>query len=229
MDTSLYRNKDSLSAPGFTPTERTTVKRVPARAAYERDTVYGILDEGFVCHVGFATDQGPVVIPTAYGRVDETLYLHGSPASRMVRSLKDGIPVCVTVTLIDGLVLARSTFHHSINYRSVVVFGTATEVTAMEERAAALASFVEHIVPGRGADARPANDKELRGTTVLALPLLEASAKVRTGGPIDDVEDLDLPVWAGVIPFAKGMGELIPDDDLSPGLAPPPYVVDYRR
>jgi len=205
------------------------VKRVPARGSYERDTVFGILDEAFVCHVGFMTERGPAVIPTAYGRVDDTLYLHGSPASRMVRSLKDGIPVCVTVTLVDGLVLARSTFHHSINYRSVVVFGTATEVTGMQEKAIALASFVEHVVPGRSADARPANDKELRGTTVLSLPIVEASAKVRTGGPIDDLEDLDLPVWAGVIPFAKGMGALIPDADTPSHVAPPPYVVDYRR
>jgi len=237
MDTTLYHNKDSSSALvdpveglGSLPvTERTKIKRLPARGSHEVAMINEILDEGFVCHIGFATDRGPVVIPTAYGRVDDTIYLHGSPASRMVRSLKDGLAVCVTVTLVDGLVLARSTFHHSLNYRSVVIFGTATEVTGMTEKAAALASFVEHIVPGRSADARPANDKELRGTTVLALPVTEASAKVRTGGPIDDAEDLALPVWAGVVPFAKHMDEPIPDADTPPELAPPAYVVNYRR
>jgi len=249
MDTTLYHNKDSgdplpdpvgnpvgnpvrLGAEGLGSlpvTDRTEVKRLPARGSYERAMINEILDEGFVCHVGFATDRGPVVIPTAYGRIDDTIYLHGSPASRMVRSLKGGLPVCVTVTLVDGLVLARSTFHHSLNYRSVVVFGTATEVTGLTEKAAALGSFVEHIVPGRSADARPANDKELRGTTVLALPVTEASAKVRTGGPIDDDEDLALAVWAGVVPFATRMGAPIADPHTPAELAPPAYVVTYRR
>jgi nitroimidazol reductase NimA-like FMN-containing flavoprotein (pyridoxamine 5'-phosphate oxidase superfamily) len=241
MDTTLYHNKDSEAAPapaapgGSAPgatlpvTDRTALKRLPDRGSHELALINEILDEGFVCHVGFTTDRGPVVIPTAYGRVGDTMYLHGSPASRMVRTLKGGLPVCVTVTLIDGLVLARSTFHHSLNYRSVVVFGTAIEVTDRDEKAAALSSFVEHIVAGRSADARAANEKELRGTTVLALPVTEASAKVRTGGPIDDAEDLELPVWAGVLPFAKGMGEPVPDPATPDHVPVPPYLVHYRR
>ena len=210
-------------------TDRTTLKRLPDRGSHEAETVRSILDEGIVCHVGFSTERGPVVIPTTYGRVGDDLYLHGSPASRMLRSLKDGIPVCVTVTLVDALVLARSTFHHSINYRSVVVFGTATEVTDADEKAAALAAFVEHIVPGRTAEARPATAKEVKGTLVLRLPIAEASAKIRVGPPIDDDEDLDLPVWAGVLPFAPVASSPVADRYVPSALAAPDYVVAYDR
>ena len=213
----------------LTATERTTLKRLPERGSHERATVRSILDEGIVCHVGFATERGPVVIPTTYGRVGDDLYLHGSPASRMLRTLKHGVPVCVTVTLVDALVLARSTFHHSINYRSVVVFGTAVEVTDPDEKAAALAAFVEHIVPGRTADARPATIKEVSGTLVLRLALAEASAKVRVGPPIDDEEDLALPVWAGVLPFTARPGPARPDAFVPDDVEVPAYVAAYDR
>src|SRR5215472_18817502 len=171
---------------GFPLTERTQVKRLPKRGAYDRETVYKILDEAFVCHVGFVVDGQPFVIPTNYGRVDDTLYLHGSAASRMLRTLSAGIPVCVTVTLVDGLVLARSAFHLSINYRSVVILGAATMVEAAEEKMTALRAFTEHVVPGRWDDVREPTEQELRGTSVLALPLVEVSAKVRVGPPKDD-------------------------------------------
>src|SRR5215467_4439850 len=184
----------------FTTTERTKLKRLPKRGHFDRETVYGILDEGFICHVGFAPEGQPVVIPTGYARVADKLYIHGLQASRMLRTLSGGIDACVTVTLIDGLVLARSAFHHSMNYRSVVIFGRATPVADLDERRAALDALVEHIVPGRGVDARPPTEKELRGTLVLAMPLDECSVKARTGDPKDDAEDLDLDVWAGVIP-----------------------------
>jgi nitroimidazol reductase NimA-like FMN-containing flavoprotein (pyridoxamine 5'-phosphate oxidase superfamily) len=170
-----------------------------------------------VCHLGFTTDDGPVVLPTAYGRAGDRLYVHGSPASRMLRSLKGGIPVCLTVTLIDGVVLARSTTHHSLNYRSVVVFGVATEVTDPAEKRTALASFVEHVLPGRTSEARPATDKEVRGTLVLSLELAEASAKTRTGPPLDDDDDLDLPAWAGVVPLRLVAGAPEGDQHLPPG------------
>lgn len=220
MDTDLYHN---------IKTERTTLKRLPDRGSHDLATVRSILDEGIVCHVGFTTERGPVVIPTTYGRVADDLYLHGSPASRMLRSLKGGVPMCVTVTLIDALVLARSTFHHSINYRSVVVFGTAVEVTGHDEKADALAAFVEHIVPGRTAEARAASDKELKGTLVLRLPIIEASAKVRVGPPHDDEADLQLPVWAGVLPFAPTTGAPIPDAYVPEGVAVPSYIEGYDR
>ena len=182
------------------------VRRLAERGRYDRATIEAILDEGFVCHVGYAADAGPVVIPTAYARIGDRLYLHGAPANATLRHASSGVPVCVTVTLVDGLVLARSAFHHSINYRSVVVHGTGTEVTDEEEKRAALAAVVEHIVPGRGADARPPTSSELRATRVVRVPLDEASAKVRTGGPKDDPEDLDLPVWAGQVPLPDGPG-----------------------
>jgi len=221
----LYGNKESA----LEPTVRTTLKRHPERGAFEVEQIQSILDEGFVCHVGFTTEHGPAVIPTTYGRVGDTLYLHGSPASRMLRNLKAGLPVCVTVTLIDALVLARSTYHHSMNFRSVVVYGTAVEVKDLEEKAAALASFVEHIVPGRTAEARAATEGELRGTLVLALPLAEASAKLRTGGPIDDEADLGLPVWGGVLPISTTFGAPQPDEHTPAGAAAPDYLVGYHR
>src|ERR1700757_4185056 len=185
----------------FTPTERTQVKRLPKRGKYDADTVHKILDEAFVCHVGFVVDGQPFVIPTNFGRVGDTLYLHGSAASRMLRTLSEGIPVCVTVTLVDGLVLARSAFHHSVNYRSVVILGTAGLVTDPAEKMEALRVFTEHVMKGRWDDVRQPTEQELKATTVLALPLEEVSAKVRTGGPVDDEADYTLPVWAGVLPL----------------------------
>src|SRR5437016_5742006 len=164
-----------IRATTISPTERTTLKRLPKRATYERDTIYQILDEGFVCHVGFIVDGQTVVIPTAYGRAEDILYIHGSVASRMLRALANGIQVCVTVTLVDGLVLARSAFHHSMNYRSVVVVGPATIVDDLEDKRRALHLLVEHIVPGRAAEARPPSDSELRATSVVRLPIVEGS------------------------------------------------------
>jgi nitroimidazol reductase NimA-like FMN-containing flavoprotein (pyridoxamine 5'-phosphate oxidase superfamily) len=192
-------------------TERTTVKRLPKRGVYDRDTVYRILDEALICHAGFIVDGMPVVIPTIHWREGDTLYLHGSQASRMLRSLRGGVEACVTVTLLDGLVIARSAFHHSMNYRSAVLFGTAREVTDRDEKLRALDALVEHVLRGRSAEARKPNEKELRQTMVLAMPIEEASAKVRTGGPVDDEEDYDLPVWAGVVPVRLAFGEPVDD------------------
>lgn len=208
----------------LTPTARTSFKRLPERGRYEREQIHAALDAAWVCHLGIATDDGPVVIPTSYARVGDTLLIHGSPASRLLRRSATGIPICVTVTHLDGLVLARSTFHHSVNYRSVVVFGTATEITDPDAKAEALAAFVEHIVPGRTADARPATAREVNGTKVLALPLTEASLKVRTGGPSEEPEDYDLPVWAGVVPFSMAAGPPVPDERLDPAIELPGYL-----
>ncbi|HEY5885351.1 MAG TPA: pyridoxamine 5'-phosphate oxidase family protein [Pyrinomonadaceae bacterium] len=213
----------------FPKTNRTTLKRLPKRGVYDRDSVYAILDEGFICHVGFAVEGKPVVIPTGYARVDNQLYIHGSQASRMLRTLSQGIDVCVTVTLIDGLVLARSAFHHSINYRSVVVFGTATLITDPEEKSAALFAFSEHVIPGRWNDVREPTTEELKATSVLVLELTEASAKVRTGPPIDDEEDYSLPVWAGVIPLALTASEPVNDPRLPEDTTLPSYVKNYQR
>jgi uncharacterized protein len=213
----------------FTPTERTQVKRLPKRGAYDRETVFKILDEAFVCHVGFVVDGQPFVIPTNFGRSGETLYLHGSAASRMLRTLSQGIPVCVTVTLTDGLVLARSAFHHSVNYRSVVVLGTARLVQDPAEKMQALRLFTEHIMKGRWDDIRWPTEQEMKGTTVLALPLQEVSAKVRTGGPIDDEDDYSLPVWAGVLPLPVVPAEPIADARLKAGTEVPAYMKGYRR
>jgi hypothetical protein len=185
----------------FVPTERTTVKRLPKRAFYQRKIIYDILDEGFICHVGFVDRDHPVVIPTAYGRIADTLYIHGSAASRMLRSMATGNPVCVTVTLVDGLVLARSVFHHSMNYRSVVIFGTAISVRDKKEKLRALHSFSEHVLPGRWADVRGPNKAELKQTLVLRIPLREASAKIRIGAPVDEESDYNLRVWAGELPL----------------------------
>ncbi len=213
----------------FAPTERTTLKRLPKRGEYDRERVYAILDEAFICHVGFVVEGRPVVIPTGYGRLNEVLYIHGSAASRMLRTLSEGIEVCVTVTLIDGLVLARSAFHHSFNYRSVVVFGRARVVTDEAEKMTALRAFTEHVIPERWDDVRKPNESEMKATTVLALPLVEASAKIRTGPPIDDEEDHALPVWAGVLPLRLATGEPVDDEQLRVGINVPPYVRDYRR
>ena len=213
----------------FTATERTQVKRLPKRGWYDCETVFKILDEAFVCHVGFVVEGQPFVIPTNFGRSGETLYLHGSAASRMLRTLSEGVPVCVTVTLTDGLVLARSAFHHSVNYRSVVVLGTARLVEDPAEKMEALRLFTEHIMKGRWDDIRRPTEQEMKGTTVLALPLEEVSAKVRTGGPIDDEEDYSLPVWAGVLPLPVVPAEPIPDARLKAGTDPPAYMKGYRR
>jgi hypothetical protein len=213
----------------FTPTQRTAVKRLPKRGVYDREIIYQILDEGLVCHVGFVVDRQPYVIPTAYGRVDDKLYIHGSPASRMLRTLQEGIPVCVTVTLLDGLVLARSAFHHSMNYRSVVIFGTASVVSEPEEKLEALHAFTEHIVPGRWEDVRQPNRNELTGTLVLSLPIVEASAKIRTGSPVDDEADYSLPVWAGEIPLRLVAGTPIDDPRLHAGIKPSPVLTPLQR
>jgi len=211
------------------PTPRTTVRRLPDRARYDRDTIHAILDEGLVCHVGFASDEGPVVIPTLYARDGERLYLHGSPASRLLRALSRGVPLCITVTLVDGLVLARSAFHHSMNYRSAVLFGRARDVDDLEEKRRALRLLVEHVVPGRTPDTRPPNGFEERYTRVLAFEIEQASAKLRSGGPKDDEADLPLAHWAGEIPRRLVQGEPVPDAALAAGIAPPPYAVRYRR
>jgi nitroimidazol reductase NimA-like FMN-containing flavoprotein (pyridoxamine 5'-phosphate oxidase superfamily) len=215
--------------PKYEKTERTTLKRLPARGHYDRELVHKILDEGFICHVGFIVDDAPVVIPTGYGRIDDKLYIHGSQASRMLRTLKTGVPVCVTVTLVDGLVLARSAFHHSINYRSVVIFGNATLVEDEKEKSEALLAFSEHVIRGRWDDVREPTPQELKATTVLRLELEEVSAKIRSGPPIDDEEDYDLPVWAGVLPLHVVSGEPIADPRLPSEIKPPEYVLKYRR
>jgi uncharacterized protein len=213
----------------FTPTERTQVKRLPKRGKYERETVFAILDTGFVCHVGFNVDGQPYVIPTNYGRSGDTLYLHGSVASRMLRTLSEGVPVGVTVTHVDGLVLARSAFHHSVNYRSVVILGTARLVTDPAEKMEALRVFTEHVMKGRWDDVRQPTEQELKATTVLALPLEEVSAKVRTGGPIDDEEDYALPVWAGVLPLETVAKEPLADPQRKNNPAVPEYLKKYSR
>jgi nitroimidazol reductase NimA-like FMN-containing flavoprotein (pyridoxamine 5'-phosphate oxidase superfamily) len=213
----------------FTPTERTTLRRLPKRAEYDRESIYRILDEGFICHVGFAIDGGPFVLPTGYARVGDRLYIHGSQASRMLKVIAGGIDVCVTVTLIDGLVLARSAFHHSINYRSVVIFGRAAIVQARDEKEQALRAFSDQVMPGRWGDVRPPTENELKATAVLCLPLVEVSAKVRTGPPLDDEEDYKLPIWAGVVPLRLSALAPIPDLSLDAEMAPPEYAVAYDR
>jgi uncharacterized protein len=205
------REYDMKRTTEFVPTERTTLKRLPKRAFYQRKIIYHILDEGFICHVGFVDRDHPVVIPTAYGRVADTLYIHGSAASRMLRSLATRIPVCVTVTLVDGLVLARSVFHHSMNYRSVVIFGVAIAVRDKKEKLRALRSFSEHVLPGRWADVRGPNKTELKQTSVLRIFLREASAKIRTGAPMDEESDYNLRVWAGELPLRIVPGTPIRD------------------
>ena len=209
------------------PTPRTRVVRESDRGVYDRDTVNRILDEGFLCHVGFIVDGQPYVIPTSYGRDGDMLYVHGSAASRMLRNLDQGIPVCVTVTLLDGLVLARSVFNHSMNYRSVVILGTAMLVDNPEEKLAALLALSEHILPGRWDDSRQPNEKELKATSVLRIPIEEFSAKVRVGPPIDDEPDYTFPTWAGVIPLDTTVGTPIRDERCQREL--PKYLRDYSR
>jgi len=209
------------------PTPRTRVVREPDRGVYDRDTLNRILDEAFLCHIGFVVDGQPYVIPTSYGRDGDVLYVHGSAASRMLRNLSQGIPVCITVTLLDGLVVARSVFNHSMNYRSVVILGTATLVDNPEEKLKALRALSEHILPHRWDDVRQPNEKELKATSVLRLPIEEFSAKVRTGPPIDDEPDYAFPTWAGVIPLEMQSGTPIRDLRCQRDL--PQYLRNYKR
>jgi hypothetical protein len=211
------------------PTARTRVVREAERGVYDRETVYKILDEGFLCHVGFSVEGQPFVIPTSYGRDGDSLYIHGSAASRMLRQLKDGVRLCVTVTLLDGLVLARSIFNHSMNYRSVVILGKATLVDGSAEKLAALRVLSEHIIPHRWDDVRQPNERELKATSVLRLPIEEFSAKVRVGPPIDDAEDYSFPTWAGVLPLGMKAGKPITDPKLQPEREVPHYVQPYAR
>ena len=213
----------------FEPTANTTLKRLPERGSFDRATVNAILDEGFICHVGFVVDAQPFVIPTSYARVDDRLFIHGSAASRMLRSLSNGIPVCVTVTLIDALVLARSAFHHSINYRSVVILGTATPLEDSRDKMAAMRAFTEHVVPGRWSQVREPTEQELRATTVLSLPLAEVSAKIRTGPPKDDAEDYAIPVWAGELPLRLTAGTPVADTNGAATHPLPDYILRYDR
>jgi nitroimidazol reductase NimA-like FMN-containing flavoprotein (pyridoxamine 5'-phosphate oxidase superfamily) len=215
----LYHNK--------VPTERTRVRRLPQRGAYDRPTIDAILDEATVCHLGFVHDGHPVVIPTLHARVGDRVLVHGSSASRMLRAVGAGVPACLTVTLVDGLVLARSAFHHSVNYRSVVVLGRAVAVEGAGEKRRALEAFTEQLVPGRWADVRPPTDQELRATVVLALPLDEASAKIRTGPPVDEEDDLELDVWAGIVPLSVAAHPPVGDEHLKTGIPPPAYATDY--
>ncbi|QKV91284.1 pyridoxamine 5'-phosphate oxidase family protein [Streptomyces sp. NA02950] len=223
------------SPDAYAATDRTVPTRARERASYDREVVHAILDEGYVCHLGFIRGGAPVVLPTLYGRVGESLYVHGSTGSRPLRTAaaerpgdeEPGLPVCLTVTHVDGLVLARSAFHHSINYRSVVVYGTARPVIDPVDRAAALDALVDHVLPGRAADSRRANAKELAATAVLRLDLAEVSAKIRTGGPDDDPEDVALPYWSGVLPVAPAYGAPVPADDLAPDTPVPGYLIRH--
>ena len=211
------------------PTPRTRLVREAERGVYDRETAYRVLDEGFLCHVGFVADGQPFVIPTSYGRKDDRLYIHGSAASRMLRQMKEGLPVCVTVTLLDGLVLARSIFNHSMNYRSVVILGKATPVDDPLEKVEALRLLSEHIIPGRWADARQPNERELKATLVMRVPIEEFSAKVRSGPPIDDEDDYSFPTWAGVVPLETVSRPPINDPRLDPQYEAPPYAARYVR
>lgn len=213
----------------FPQTSRTTLKRLPKRGVFDRELVYSILDEGFICHVGFVVDGQPFVIPTGYGRRADELYIHGSQASRMLRTLKMGVDVCITVTLVDALVLARSAFHHSINYRSVVAFGRASLIEDPSAKVEALFALSEHMIPGRWNDVRQPTQQELNQTSVLSLPLNEVSAKVRTGPPIDDEEDYERDTWAGLVPLQLTSSSPIPDPRLPPKIKVPAYALNYAR
>ena len=210
------------------PTEKTRLKRLPKRGNYDRDVINAILDEAFFCHVGFVVDGQPFVIPMGFARIGDDLMIHGSAASRLMRNLAEGIDVCVTVTLVDGLVLARSAFHHSVNYRSVVILGKAEMVTDESEKNAALEAFTNHIIPGRWAEVRWPTPLELKATTVLRLSITEASAKIRTGDPVDDDEDYTLNTWAGVLPLAITPGLPVPDTRLTKGITVPDHVLNYK-
>jgi nitroimidazol reductase NimA-like FMN-containing flavoprotein (pyridoxamine 5'-phosphate oxidase superfamily) len=215
--------------PETPPSERTRVKRHPERGAYDRATIDAILDEALFCHVGYVADGHPRVIPTIHARVGDTLYVHGSNASRTLRTIMGGEEVCIVTTLLDGLVLARSAFMHSMNYRSVVVYGRAREVSDREEKWMAQKALVDQVCGGRSDQVRMPTDDELRQTTILAVPLEEASAKLRTGPPKDEEADYDLPVWAGVLPLSTVPQTAMNDPRLGHGLEPPPNVTGYRR
>jgi nitroimidazol reductase NimA-like FMN-containing flavoprotein (pyridoxamine 5'-phosphate oxidase superfamily) len=208
-------------------TERTTLKRLPKRGVYDRDLIHAILDEGLICHLGFVVNGQPFVIPTIHARIGRNLYVHGSPASRMLQAMEQGVEVCVAVTLVDGLVLARSAFHHSMNYRSAVVFGTAKAVQNPDEKLEILQALANHLIKGRWQEVRKPSPAELKGTLVLCLPIDEASAKVRSGPPLDEEEDYDLAVWAGVLPLKTVAAAPVPDPRLPSGIAPPSYVLGY--
>jgi len=218
-----------VTRASLTPTERTTLHRRPTRGSYDVATVHAILDEALICHVGFEVEGQPYVLPTTHARIGDQLYIHGAAGGRFLRSVKGGIPVCVTVTLIDALVLARSAFHHSMNYRSVVLLGRATQITDPVLKKKAFDALIEHVVPGRSAQVRGANEQELKATSVLALPIVEASAKIRTGQPIDDEEDYAVPCWAGLVPVSVEARAPIADPKLTPGVAVPPEVAAYKR
>jgi nitroimidazol reductase NimA-like FMN-containing flavoprotein (pyridoxamine 5'-phosphate oxidase superfamily) len=213
----------------FPANERIRVVREANRAVYDRDAIYRILDEGLVCHVGFALDGQPYVIPTMFARVGGDLYIHGSSASRMLRGLSAGLHLCLTVTIADGLILARSVFNHSMNYRSVVALGQATLIEDPAEKLRALQAFTEKLIPGRWNEARQPNDKELKATSVLKLPLTEVSAKVRTGGVEDDADDYALSVWAGVIPLRLAADAPVRDERCDPSIPTPGYAANYKR
>lgn len=211
------------------PSPATTVRRHPERATYEREAVYAILDEGPICHLGFVAGGRPFVIPTIHARIGDLLYIHGAPASRMLKTLSSGADFCVTVTIVDGIVFARSAFHHSMNYRSAVVLGHGDLVTDLEEKMTAFRAIVEHVAAGRSADCRMPSLKESKATSIIRLPITEFSAKVRTGGPKDDPEDMPLPIWAGVVPVGLAQQGVEPDPELADGIPAPGYVTSYTR
>lgn len=212
---------------GSLKTARTTVRRLPERGHYDRDEVYAVLDAGFICHVGFAVDGQPYVVPTSYWRKGDHVYFHGSAASRMLRTLSGEVPVCLTATHVDGLVLARSAFHHSINYRSVVILGDASLVSDNDEKSKAFKDFVDYVLPGRWPEIRWPDEQEMKATSILRLPIQEASVKIRKGDPKDDAPDLDMNVWAGVVPFYTVAGEPVPSKDLRVGIEPSEYVLEH--
>jgi nitroimidazol reductase NimA-like FMN-containing flavoprotein (pyridoxamine 5'-phosphate oxidase superfamily) len=211
----------------FNPTEKTKVSRLPKRGFYDKDTIYGILDEGIICHVGFIINDNPFVIPTAYVRVDDCIYIHGAKSNRMINAINDGSEACISVTLLDGYVLARSAFHHSMNYRSVVMFGKGKIVEGDDEKMKALKAFTEHVVKGRWDDVRKPTEKEMYTTSVLKFPIEVASAKIRTGPPVDDKDDYDMDVWAGVLPVKTMFGEPIRDEQLKENVPVPGYLINY--
>jgi hypothetical protein len=215
---------DTAILPSFKPTQRTRVRRVHERGHYDRETIFAILDSAMMCHIGYVIDGQPYVTPTLFWREGERLYWHGSSASRMLRNQTSGIPVCLTVTHVDGLVVARSGFHHSLNYRAVMAFGTAAKVEDPAEKEAGLNAFVDRVYPGRTALIRPINTQELKATTLLGMTIEEASAKVREGGPVDDEEDYAADCWAGIVPITPHIGAAIPDPRLKPGIPAKPQV-----
>lgn len=218
-----------MTESSFEPSDRSQIHRLPSRGAYDKKTVFDILDRGILAHVGFTSEHGPVVIPMGYARRGDSVLLHGSAKSRLLNELAKGTDVCVTVTLLDGLVLARSTFHHSMNYRSVVVFGRSREITDPGAKNEALEHLVEHLVPGRGAEARGANPGELEATLVVEVPIADASAKMRTGPPVDEKRDLSIDIWAGVVPLELTPGEPLADEHTSADRSVPDYVRSYDK